>query len=30
MTIGELYEIHRELSELEENVKAGEPVEGGG
>ena len=27
MTIGELYEIHRELSELEENVKAGEPVE---
>lgn len=27
MTIGELYDIHRELSELEENVKAGEPVE---
>lgn len=27
MTIGELYEIHQELSELEENAKAGEPVE---
>ncbi len=27
MTIGELYEIHEELSELEENAKAGEPVE---
>lgn len=27
MTIGELYEIHKELSELEENAKAGEPVE---
>lgn len=27
MTIGELYEIHEELSELEENVKAGESVE---
>ena len=24
MTIGELYEIHEELSELEENVQAGE------
>ena len=27
MTIGELYEIHQELAELEENAKAGEPVE---
>lgn len=27
MTIGELYEIHEELSELEENAKAGESVE---
>ena len=27
MTIGELYEIHEELSELEENARAGEPVE---
>lgn len=27
MTIGELYEMHQELSELEENAKAGEPVE---
>ena len=27
MTIGELYEIHEELSELEENAKSGEPVE---
>lgn len=27
MTIGELYEIHQELSEMEENAKAGEPVE---
>lgn len=27
MTIGELYEIHEELSELEENVQAGEPIE---
>ena len=27
MTIGELYEIHEELNELEENVKAGEPLE---
>ena len=27
MTIGELYEIHQELSELEENAKAGESVE---
>lgn len=27
MTIGELYEIHKELSQLEENAKAGEPVE---
>lgn len=27
MTIGELYEIHRELSELEKSVEAGEPVE---
>lgn len=27
MTIGELYEIHEELTELEENAKAGEPVE---
>ena len=27
MTIGELYEIHRELAELEENAKAGESVE---
>ena len=27
LTIGELYEIHEELSELEENAKAGEPVE---
>lgn len=27
MTIGELYEIHEELSELEENIKAGENVE---
>ncbi len=27
MTIGELYEIHEELSELEENAKAGEPIE---
>ena len=27
MTIGELYDMHRELSELEESVNAGEPVE---
>ena len=27
MTIGELYDIHQELTELEENVKAGESVE---
>lgn len=27
MTIGELYDIHEELSQLEENAKAGEPVE---
>ena len=27
MTIGELYDMHRELSELEETVKAGEPIE---
>lgn len=27
MTIGELYEMHEELAELEENIKAGEPVE---
>lgn len=27
MTIGELYEIHEELSELEENARAGEPIE---
>lgn len=27
MTIGELYEIHEELKELEENVQAGEPIE---
>lgn len=27
MTIGELYEIHRELSELEKSVEAGESVE---
>ena len=27
MTIGELYDIHQELSELEENARAGEPVE---
>lgn len=27
MTIGELYDMHKELSELEENVKAGEPAE---
>ena len=27
MTIGELYDIHKELSDLEENVRAGEPVE---
>lgn len=27
MTIGELYEIHEELAELEENARAGEPVE---
>lgn len=27
MTIGELYDIHRELTELEENAKAGESVE---
>ena len=27
MTIGELYDIHEELSELEKNAKAGEPVE---
>ena len=27
MTIGELYEIHQELAELEENAKAGESVE---
>lgn len=27
MTIGELYDMHRELTELEENVKAGESVE---
>lgn len=28
MTIGELYEIHEELKELEENVQAGEPIDG--
>ena len=27
MTIGELYDIHRELSEMEESIKAGEPAE---
>ncbi len=27
MTIGELYDMHRELAELEESVRAGEPVE---
>ena len=27
MTIGELYDMHRELSEMEESVKAGESVE---
>ena len=27
MTIGELYDIHKELSDLEENAKAGESVE---
>lgn len=27
MTIGELYDIHEELSEMEESIKAGEPVE---
>lgn len=27
MTIGELYEIHEELAELEKSAKAGEPVE---
>lgn len=27
MTIGELYDMHQELSELEKNAKAGEPVE---
>lgn len=27
VTIGELYDMHRELTELEESVKAGEPVE---
>ncbi len=27
MTIGELYDIHKELSEIEESIKAGEPVE---
>ena len=27
VTIGELYDMHRELAELEENVKAGEPME---
>ena len=27
MTIGELYDMHRELSALEETVKAGEPIE---
>ena len=27
MTIGELYDMHRELAALEESVKAGEPVE---
>lgn len=27
MTIGELYEIHEELNELEKNVQAGEPIE---
>ena len=27
MTIGELYDIHKELSDLEENVRAGESVE---
>lgn len=27
MTIGELYEIHKELEALEENARAGEPVE---
>lgn len=27
MTIGELYEIHEELTELEDNAEAGEPVE---
>ena len=28
MTIGELYEIHEELNELEKNVQAGESIEG--
>lgn len=27
MTIGELYEIHEELKELEENIQAGEPID---
>lgn len=27
MTIGELYEIHEELNELEKNVQAGESIE---
>lgn len=27
MTIGELYDIHKELNEMEESIKAGEPVE---
>ena len=27
MTIGELYEIHEELTEIEENMQAGEPIE---
>lgn len=27
MTIGELYKIHEELSELEQNVQAGEPID---
>lgn len=27
MTIGELYDMHKELEQLEENAKAGEPVE---
>lgn len=27
MTIGELYDIHQELSEMEESIKAGEPAE---